>query len=113
MKERGLGIAGAFAAFLSSVCCIGPVVFAALGVGAGATGFLGGSARFAAFMTPYRPFFVLAAVSFLGLGLYDVYRKGSVCDEAQCSKDRLKKTKMLLWAISIISMIFVLFPVFI
>jgi len=110
MKERVPIIGGVLAAFFSSFCCIGPVIFAALGVGAGATGFLVGSARFAVSMTPYRPFFVLATVAFLGLGFYTVYRKESVCDGIQCSPDRLKKTKMLLWVVSIVSMILVLSP---
>ncbi len=110
MKERWSAIGGVIAAFFASVCCIGPVGFAALGVGAGATGFLGGSARFAASMAPYRLFFVLVTVAFLGLGFYSVYRKEVVCDGAQCSKDRLKKTKMLLWVMSIIALILVLSP---
>jgi len=85
------------------------VILGALGVGAGAVGFLGGSARFAAVMTPYRPFFVLATVAFLGLGFYNVYKRKEVCD-GSCTKDRLKKTKLLLWVISIISLLLVLFP---
>ena len=110
MKESLFGIGGALSAFLSSVCCVGPVIFAALGAGVGATGFLGGASRFAAFMAPYRPFFVLVTVAFLGLGFYSVYKKESICDKVQCSKDRLKKTKRLLWVIGIISLILVLSP---
>jgi mercuric ion transport protein len=110
MKERLPIIGGVLAAFFASVCCIGPLIFAALGVGAGAAGFFGGSARFAASMIPYRPFFVLATIAFLGLGFYSVYRRESVCDGTQCSKDRLRKTKMLLWGTSIVSLILVFSP---
>ena len=110
MKERGFGIGGLLAAFFSSVCCIGPVIFAALGVGAGATGFLGRSARFATSMTLYRPFFVLVTVALLGFAFYSVYRKESACNVTQCSLNYLKKTKILLWVISIISLILVLSP---
>ena len=59
MKEKWSSTGGVLSAFFSSVCCIGPLIFSALGAGAGATGFLGASARFAASITPYRLLFVL------------------------------------------------------
>lgn len=111
MKEGWSTVGGVLSAFLSSVCCIGPLILSALGVGAGATGFLGGSARFAASMVPYRPFFVLLALAFLGLGFYGVYRREPVCDGASaCSPERLKRTKRILWVIAVISMILIASP---
>ncbi len=47
-------IGGIIAAFLASLCCIGPVLFAALGVGAGATGMLASTAGFLKAFVPYR-----------------------------------------------------------
>ena len=86
-------------------------LLSALGVGAGATGLLGGSARFAASMVPYRPFFILLTFAFLGLGLYSVYRREPVCDDASaCSPERLKRTKRWLWVIAVISLILTLSP---
>lgn len=109
MKKGWSAVGGVLSAFLSSVCCIGPLILSALGVGAGATGFLGGSARFAASMVPYRPFFILLTFAFLGLGFYGVYRRQPVCDGA-CSPERLKRTKHLLWVIAVISLILTVSP---
>lgn len=111
MKKGWSPVSGLLSAFLSSVCCIGPLILSALGVGAGATGLLGGSARFAASMVPYRPFFILLTVVFLGLGFYSVYRREPVCDGASaCSPERLKRTKRLLWVIAVISLILTVSP---
>lgn len=111
MKTGWSTVGGPLSAFLSSVCCIGPLILSALGVGAGATGLLGGSARFAASMVPYRPFFVLLTFAFLGLGFYSVYRREAVCDDASaCSPERLKRTKRLLWVIAVISLLLTVSP---
>jgi len=112
MKEGWSSVGGVLSAFLSSVCCIGPLILSALGVGAGATtGLLGGSAHFAASMVPYRPFFVLLTFAFLGLGFYSVYRRKPVCDGAfACSPERLKTTKCLFWVIAVISLILTVSP---
>jgi len=111
MKKGWSPVGGVLSAFLSSVCCIGPLILSALGVGAGATGLLGGSARFAASMVPYRPFFILLTFAFLGLGFYSVYRRAAVCDDASaCSPERLKRTKRILWVIALISLILTISP---
>lgn len=111
MKKGWSNVGGVFSAFLSSVCCIGPLILSALGVGTGATGFFGGTARFAASMVPYRPFFVLLTFGFLGLGFYSVYRKQPVCNgPSACSPERLKRTKFWLWVIAVISLILTVSP---
>ncbi|TAK00522.1 MAG: mercury transporter MerT [Candidatus Manganitrophaceae bacterium] len=111
MKTGWSTIGGPLSAFLSSVCCIGPLILSALGIGAGATGLLGGSARFAASMVPYRPLFVLLTFAFLGLGFYSVYRRQPVCGGASaCSPERLKRTKRILWVIALISLILTISP---
>jgi Putative silver efflux pump len=48
-------VGGLVAAFFTSVCCIGPVVLAVLGVGVGTTGFLAVTAGFLKALLPYRP----------------------------------------------------------
>ena len=45
-------LGGIIAAFFASLCCIGPVVFTALGVGAGATGLLASTAGFMKGLVP-------------------------------------------------------------
>ena len=111
MKEKWSSSGGILSALFSSICCIGPLIFSALGAGAGATGILGASAHLAAWMTPYRPFFVLLTFAFIGLGFYSVYKKEKVCHtSSDCSPERLKKTKILLWVMTIISAVLVIAP---
>lgn len=110
-KQKWSTAGGLLSAFFSSICCIGPLIFSALGVGAGATGFLGSSARFAASIAPYRPFFVGLTFVFLGLGFYRLYKKEKACDVASgCAPNQLKRTKVLFWVITGIALILVISP---
>lgn len=63
------------AAIAASVCCLGPLVLAVLG--------LGGGALFVKF-APYRPVFEVLTAILLGGAFYMSYRKGSA---AKCSTD--------------------------
>lgn len=98
-------------AFLASLCCIGPVLFVTLGVGAG----------LASQFEPLRPFFTFLTVALLGVGFYTVYgRKGmagpdkvsaataSSTSEAGAScavpRDR-KRDKVLLWVATLIAVV--------
>lgn len=88
-------------AFFSSLCCVGPLIFTALGVGAGTTGFLAGTAQFAKVLVPYRPLFIGLTFLLLGMGFYSVYRKGTRCaTDSTCLPNTLKKTKAALWIIT-------------
>jgi bacterioferritin-associated ferredoxin len=89
-------VGGLLAAFLASVCCIGPVVFAALGVGVGATGFLAGTADFLKALLPYRPLFIGLTVLFLGVGFYVAYRNAlSPCGGGMhCSIDERRESEI-------------------
>jgi mercuric ion transport protein len=98
-----------FAAF-SSVCCTLPFIFAALGIGVGATSLLGGVEHFAGALIPYRPFFVLLTLIFLGLGYYTLYRKEKGCDGSVCSPEKIKRSKRIWWVIVGISLLLLLFP---
>jgi len=110
MRKELSTAGGLLSAFLSSVCCIGPVIFSALGIGAGAAGLLGASARFSALMIPYRPLFILLSFIFLGLGFHSVYYKENTCETSVCSPERLKKTKALLWVVAALSLILMIAP---
>src|SRR5688500_18447153 len=73
--RRGLAAAaGAIgAAFLASLCCVGPLVFVTLGVGAG----------LASTFEPLRPVFTFLTVALLAVGFYVVYgKKPAVADAA-------------------------------
>ena len=105
-------IAGLVAAFLASVCCIGPLVFAALGVGVGATGALASTAGFLKALLPYRPVFVGLTLLLLGISFYHAYRKpSSVCaTEAGCARSVNGLNRTWLWLIAALALVLVLAP---
>lgn len=80
---------GVVAALVSSVCCLGPLLLAAVGVGVGATGFWAGTAEVMKALLPYRPLFIVVAVVSFLVSFYLVYRNpqgsceaGTVCEPA-------------------------------
>src|SRR5229473_6221487 len=59
-------VSSIISAFLATACCVGPLVFALLG--------LGGAGLLVKF-EPYRPYFVVLTLGLLGAGFYFTYRK--------------------------------------
>lgn len=104
MKEK-LGIVGAIgAAVLASVCCIGPVVLAGLGIGAVAA---------AQSFAPYRPLFLALTAVFLGVGFYFAYRKPqpATCEGQVCEAPRAARWgRPLLWLATLLVVVLVAFP---
>jgi mercuric ion transport protein len=106
-------IAGLVAAFFASLCCIGPLVLAALGVGVGATGALVGTAGFLKALLSYRPVFVALTLLLLGISFYHAYRKpSSVCaTEAGCAaRSTSGLNRKWLWLIAVLALVLVLAP---
>jgi mercuric ion transport protein len=111
--EKTTAVGGLVAAFFGSVCCIGPLLLAALGVGVGATGFLGGTAGVLKSLLPYRPVFIGLTVLLLGLSFYLAYRKpGAVCTPgATCAPGAASRAnRRWLWGIAIVAIVLVLAP---
>ncbi len=105
MNEK-VGVIGAIgAAIVASVCCIGPVVLAGLGVGAVAA-----AQQFA----PYRPLFLTITAVLLALGFYFAYRKpkhAAACDGEVCRAPRVARWgRPLLWIATISVLALVAFP---
>jgi mercuric ion transport protein len=101
------------AAFLASVCCIGPLLFTALGVGIGATGFLADTASFLKALLPYRPWFIGLTVLLLGMAFIVAYRspKGSCPDGTNCDlPPGRRRQRLVLWMITAITIVLVLAP---
>jgi mercuric ion transport protein len=96
------------AAFLASLCCIGPVLFVTLGVGAGL------AARF----EPLRPVFTILTVALLALGFYVVYgRRPAAADGIACGPDErcsaprhLTRDKIVLWVATTVALALLTFP---
>lgn len=104
---------GLVAAFFASICCIGPVVFAALGVGIGATGFLAGTAGFLKALLPYRPVFIGLTMLLLGISFYQAYRRPkSVCAPGEvCASGATNGAhRTLLWVLAVLVLVLILAP---
>jgi len=104
---------GLLAAFLASLCCVGPLVLAALGVGVGATGFLAGTAGVLKGLLPYRPVFIGLTSLLLGVAFYQAYRKPqSACAPgATCvPTSRQRKARVVLWGVSALALALILAP---
>ena len=94
-------------AIAASICCVGPLALALLGLGGGAL-----LLKFA----PYRPYFLGVAALFLGAAFYLTYRRpapedcepGSVC----AIPANRKGQKIALWIVTVIVAIAAAFPYF-
>ncbi len=100
--------AGAVAsAFVASVCCLGPLVLALLG--------LSGGALLLKF-EPYRPYLLGATALFLGAAFYLTYRRppveecapGSACAQPSSRNGQ----KIALWIVTVIVVLAAAFPYF-
>lgn len=104
---------GLLAAFFASLCCIGPLAFAALGAGVGATGLWAGATGFLKTLSPYRPLFILVAVLCFAVSFYLVYRKpagacksGTVCQPVANAQSR----RRLLWTLAALALVLITAP---
>ena len=96
-------LAGVLAAFLASLCCLGPVIFGVLGLAG--VGFI---AKFEA----YRPILIFLTVIMLGIGFYFTYRKKETCEpDSICAEPRSeRRNKIILWSITAIALILIFSP---
>lgn len=110
-SRRGvLAAAGAVGAgFLASLCCVGPLLFVTLGVGAG----------FASRFEPLRPLLTALTLALLGVGFYVVYGRTSAAAGvgADCGPDgacvvprNRSRDKVLLWVAAVVAIAFLTFP---
>lgn len=106
-KNERLGLVAAgssvVAAFLASLCCVGPLVFALLGIG--------GAGVLVKF-EPYRPVFAVLTLGLLGGGFYFSYRKPVPTDDCEiCEIPRTQKLgRFLLWVATLMVAGFLSFP---
>lgn len=97
-------LAGAGAAILASLCCLGPLLFVTLGVGAG----------LASTFEPLRPVFTVLTVGFLAVGFYVVYgsRSGVVEGTGACVSggacgvpESGRRGKLVLWIATVLALV--------
>jgi len=93
------------AAFIASLCCIGPVVFAILGISAGSL---------AVVFEPYRPFLIGLTVLLLVVAFYFTYRKKDVTEckpDSFCANPKSTRiNKIVLWVVAVIALSALTFP---
>lgn len=99
---RSASMAGAVASALAaSACCVGPLLFAMLGLG---------GAGFLVALEPYRPVFTAITVLLLGLGFYVTYRRPKV-DDCACELPRANRVgRWMLWVAGGVSGVVLIFP---
>ena len=99
-RLSGLTVGGVVVSgLLASVCCIGPLVLAVLGIG--------GASLLARFEV-YRPILTVATFAMLGAGFWLAYRKpkvveGEVCG---CEHPKVNVGSALLWIAAIVALVF-------
>lgn len=91
-------IGAVVSATLASLCCVGPLVLAGLGIAG-----LGSAGLAVSIFEPYRPYLMGFTVLFLGVGFFITYRK----QEASCEEGKacvvpgsLKMRKVGLWSVT-------------
>jgi hypothetical protein len=106
-KEKWTGLSGFIAAGIGSVCCVGPVVLAGLGFGAGAVSF----ARDFGFL--HLPMMVLAFL-LLGTALYLRYRKGNIQKEnpitCKVVPGKPQRSGIFLWVATALTLLLFIYP---
>lgn len=100
MAERtgkGTLIAGALAAVGASVCCVGPLVLLALGIGGA---WIGNLTAF----EPYRPIFIGLTLLFLGLAFRTLYLAPQVCAPGTPCADpqAIKWQRLTFWLVALL-----------
>lgn len=109
-KLTAATIGGAIvAAFASSLCCLGPLLFAALGLG---------GAGLLVKLEAYRPYLAALTLILLGAGFYLTYRRprlapaaaagGAACDCELPKANRLGR--VMLWIATVVVVAFLSFP---
>jgi len=101
-ERKGIGPGwGLFGAVVSavgaSICCVGPLLLLALGIGGASVGNLTA-------MEKYRPFWIIATLIFLGLAFLKVYRKPKeepCCPRDACRPETGRRNRILLWVVAV------------
>ena len=110
VRRRSIGTSfGAMAAaVMASLCCVGPVLFVILGVGAG----------FGRMFEPVRPVFTILTVALVAAGFYAVYgRRKAPVPSTTCDTDGVcaapftrTRDKLVVWLGALVALLLLTFP---
>ena len=97
LNAKGSLVAGVLAAIGASVCCVGPLVLLALGIGGAWI------SNLTAF-EPYRPVFIGLTLLFLGLAFRQLYLVPQVCTPGtQCADSQTaKRQRLIFWSVGVL-----------
>jgi mercuric ion transport protein len=96
LNTKGSLVAGALAALAASLCCVGPLVLLALGIGGAWIGTLTA-------LEPYRPIFIGLTVLSLGLAFRKLYLVPQVCTPGtSCADPRaIMRQRLTFWLVTL------------
>ncbi len=105
MNEKSLTIGSTLAAFVASLCCLGPLLLGSAGLGA----------ALVATFAPLRPYFLALSCVLLAAGFYFVYRKPKApreCEGEVCAPESRTRrmAKPLLWLATLAVAALAFFP---
>lgn len=102
--ERAAATGSVVSGILASACCIGPVVFAMLGIS---------GAAMAQRLEPLRPYLLMLTYGLLGCAFYLTYRPSpSACGpDGSCEMPRTNRMgKAMLWVAAVVVLLATAFP---
>jgi len=105
-KENATLAGSIVAGILASICCIGPLVLAMMGLSGAAL-----AQRF----EPFRPVFLVLSYGLLGVAFYFAYRPvNAECGpEGECSMPRANRLgRLMLWVAAVIVVAATAFPLY-
>lgn len=107
MKSQNATLIGSLlSGVLASICCIGPLVFASLGIS---------GAAFAQRFEPLRPYFLILTFGLLGGAFYLTYRPAqTACGPGEtCEMPRANRLgKVALWIATVAVVLVATFPLY-
>ncbi len=97
LSAKGSLVAGTLAAIGASLCCVGPLVLLALGIGGV---WVGGLTA----MAPYRPALIGLTLLFLALAFRKLYLVQQVCEAGTPCADprRIKRQRFAFWVVVVL-----------
>lgn len=103
MENKSLTAVSVITAGLASLCCIGPLAAAGLGLGAFGA---------AAFFESVRPYLLVVTAGLLGAAFYLTYRKKpeEKCEEGVCVVVPKRSQKLALWSLTVVAIPLAAFP---
>src|SRR6266705_2318635 len=107
LNAKGSLVAGIFAAIGASVCCVGPLVLLALGIGGA---WIGNLTAF----EPYRRLFIGLTLIFLGLAFRKIYLVPQACvPGAPCADPQTTtRQRLMFWSVAVLLLALLAVPWF-